>query len=102
MVKLMNPFDPIYEQLNRLESMIVDLRQDLNNEKEEPLNNWGMEMAMRVTGYSRNTLYKLVNKRQIPHYKHRGKLRFEEETLKEWSKGKARPISSSTASRYSR
>lgn len=98
----MNPFDPIYEQLNRLESMIVDLKHHLDGEKNEPLNDWGMEMAMRVTGYSKNTLYKLVNKRQIPHSKHRNKLRFDEETLREWSKGKERPTSSSSVSRYSR
>ena len=79
--------------------MIYELRKQLTENGDD---DDGIEMAMRVTGYKRNTIYKLVNLRQIPHSKHRGKLRFDKGELKEWAKGKARATSSSlTASRYS-
>ena len=82
-----NPFEQIFEQMNRMESMIHELKQQLNTQ-EETSN--GIELAMRITGYKRNTIYKLVNLRQIPHYKHRGFLRFKEQELKQWAEGKKR------------
>jgi excisionase family DNA binding protein len=49
-----------------------------------------IDMAIRVTGYTKSTIYKLVNLREIPHSKRRGKLRFDEKALREWRKGRPR------------
>lgn len=87
-----NPFEQLQEQMNRMESLILDLKQQLEGKRNDENN--GIEMAMRVTGYKRNTIYKLVNLRQIPHSKQRGFLRFDEDELKTWKQGKKRPISS--------
>lgn len=68
--------------------MIYEIRTKLEGEK-EPSDD--INMAVKITGYSRNTIYKLVNLRQIPHSKQRGKLRFDEKILKQWTQGRERP-----------
>jgi predicted DNA-binding transcriptional regulator AlpA len=98
-----NPFTAIMEKMDRMESMIAELNQKLESRQEESTDN-GIDMAMRITGYTKATIYKLVNLRKIPHAKRRGFLVFDEDELKDWAKGKSRPISSSpssVASRYS-
>lgn len=90
--------DEFWKQLKEVVREVI--REELSDEKEEPLNNFDMNMAVKVTGYSRNTIYKLVNKREIPHYKHRGRLRFDEDKLKEWVQGKVRPIKQNRRFRY--
>lgn len=87
-----NPFEQLQEQMNRIESMILELKQQLEGRSVDDNN--GIELAIRVTGYKRNTIYKLVNQRQIPHSKQRGFLRFDEAELKAWKQGKKRPTSS--------
>lgn len=87
-----NPFQPIYDQMNRMESMIIELKQKLE-ERDNLINNEddnGIEMAVRVTGYAKSTIYVLVNRREIPHTKHRGVLRFDEKELRDWKKGRPR------------
>jgi len=85
-----NPFLEITEQLNRMESMIYDLQLRIDK---APKDN-GIEMAIRITGYKRGTIYNLVRTQQIPHSKNRRKLVFDENTLIEWAKGKSKTVSS--------
>lgn len=84
-----NPFTRIYDQLDRIESMVLEIKEQLEGKNDRIYDN-GIEMAIRVTGYRRNTIYKLVNLRQIPHSKHRGKLVFDEEALRKWARGNKR------------
>ena len=85
-----NPFEIILDKLNNLESMVAELQLRLDS---KPRDN-SIEMAMRITGYRRGTIYNLVKTQQIPHSKNRRKLVFDETTLIEWAKGKSRTVSS--------
>jgi excisionase family DNA binding protein len=51
----------------------------------------GLDLAEKITGLSRGTLYKLTSTRTIPHHKRRGKLYFEREQLLAWIREGNRP-----------
>ena len=88
-----NPFDVLTNQLNRIESLLVEVREKFLGKDSEakPIDeDDGIAMAVRVTGYKRKTIYNLVNKRLIPHSKKRHRLRFNEQELREWKMGEKR------------
>ena len=62
-----------------MEAMIVELRGKLEVKQTEVSNrdDNGIDMAVRVTGYKKTTIYKLVNLREI-------------DTLRKWRKGRTR------------
>ncbi len=39
---------------------------------------------MSMTGLSKSRIYALVNERQIPHYKSRGRIYFKKSEIEEW------------------
>ena len=43
-----------------------------------------LDEAVFYTGFSRNTLYRFTSKKEIPHYKVNGSLRFKRSELAEW------------------
>jgi hypothetical protein len=87
-----NPFNVLFKQMQRMEAMIVEMKDKLEVKQTEVSNrdDNGIDMAVRVTGYKKTTIYKLVNLREIPHSKHRNCLRFDEDTLRKWRKGRTR------------
>jgi excisionase family DNA binding protein len=44
----------------------------------------GIDLAVRITGYKRPTIYDLVHNRLIPHSKRRGRLYFSRAELEKW------------------
>jgi predicted DNA-binding transcriptional regulator AlpA len=79
-----NPFESIERRLDRLERMIANLIEQRTQEMTLPDTRDGISLAIRVTGYSRKTIYNLVNKRLIPHFKKGGRLYFSEKDLLAW------------------
>lgn len=86
-----NPFSSIYEQLDRIESTVLDLKQRLDARKDQESAIGNIDMAVRLTGYAKTTIYKLVCQRRIPHSKQGRKLFFDEKALTAWIKGNERP-----------
>lgn len=87
--EMQNPFTVLSEKLDRIESLlqlVISNQQKLQQPNDRTQSNAGIELAIRITGYERKTLYNLVYKRMIPHSKRRGKLFFDEKELKEWIK----------------
>jgi excisionase family DNA binding protein len=95
---IQNPFEIIIDQLSRIEALLIELKiQDLihlpnlSQEVKEDKDKKGVQLAMRITGYERSTIYNLVNQRKIPHSKRGHKLIFNEDELKKWvEEGKRR------------
>ena len=52
----------------------------------------GIELAERVTGLARQTIYGLVSRRAIPHDKRGKKLYFSEKALEQWISEGNRPL----------
>ncbi|AYB31928.1 helix-turn-helix domain-containing protein [Chryseolinea soli] len=88
--KTHNPFEAIENQLSRIESLLLELKSDrhsfLVNKSIETNNDNGIKLAMRITGWKRKTIYNLVCKRMIPHFKRGKTLYFDEQELKDWIK----------------
>ena len=87
-----NPFTPIYEQLDRIESMVLELKHRLDERQSARHSVGNIDLAVRLTGYAKSTIYKLVCERRIPHSKYGGKLFFDEKAILAWIKGNERPI----------
>ena len=96
--KILNPFELIFDQLGRIESLLVEiknLRSDirLENHIVENVRNNSIELAVQVTGLKKKTIYNLVNKRMIPHSKKGKRLYFDEHELNAWIRtGKRKTI----------
>ena len=88
-----NPFTIIEVKLTRIER-ILQLLLEKNDEQEKTNDSDiinGIELAMRLTGKSRQTIYQLVSKRKIPHFRKSGKLYFSKNELIDWIKSGAVP-----------
>jgi predicted DNA-binding transcriptional regulator AlpA len=86
---MQNPFAILSERLDRIESLlqfIIANQQSIQHSDKGRQCDTGIELAIRITGYERKTIYNLAYKRMIPHSKRRGKLFFDEKELKEWIK----------------
>ncbi len=57
----------------------------------------GIELAQSITGLKPPTIYSKVAKREIPHFKQSGKLRFSRKDLTEWVKSGERKTSDALA-----
>lgn len=83
-----NPFESINERLDNLESLVRATFQDRSQPaKPEHPDIGGLDLAERITGLSRGTLYKLTCQRKIPHHKRGGKLFFFRDELFSWIRG---------------
>lgn len=51
----------------------------------------GISLAVEVTGMAKQTLYNLVSKRMIPHFKRGGRIIFDEDKLRSWLVENYRP-----------
>jgi excisionase family DNA binding protein len=83
-----NPFEVLAAQMKRMEDLLLELVTQRNHDskKESPEANSGIDLAVSITGKTKKTIYNLVNKRKIPHYKKGNKLYFKEAELQEWIK----------------
>lgn len=96
--KMGNPFELIFDQLNRIESILIHLKSQNNTPevdapKRENFDDNSILLAVRITGLKKKTIYNLVNRRVIPHAKKGKRLYFDERELKDWIKsGKRKTI----------
>lgn len=75
----------------KLDSIIKQLDSKPIDTDKKP--NYGMDLAVEVTGLSRSTIYNLVFARKMPHYKKGKRLYFKRKELEEWiDKGKRKTI----------
>jgi predicted DNA-binding transcriptional regulator AlpA len=88
--KMTNPFEVLGEQLNRLETLLVELLQVCQRDSHAVIlqeeSTGGIMLAMKITHLKKRTIYNLVNKRMIPHSKKGKRLYFDEKELREWIK----------------
>lgn len=81
-------------ELNRIHAILETQQQTLNAIMRQivqtPLSNTssdevgGMPLAQEITGLSSSRIYTLVSKREMPHMKKGGKLRFKRADLLAW------------------
>lgn len=83
---LENPFSVLERRLNCLESLLIEIKKSQSNNQPISLQVGGISLAQEITGLSKNTLYAMASKRQIPHSKPEGsnKLFFNRAELLEW------------------
>jgi excisionase family DNA binding protein len=92
--KIDNPFDTIMQRLIRIEELLLKM-QDSESVNQVFLadSNLSIQLAVRITGLKKKTIYNLVCKRMIPHSKRGKRLYFDEQELKDWiKKGKRKTI----------
>lgn len=80
------PLAPILDKLSALEKSHAEIikRLDLLQNGEPVPEIGGIDLAMSITGYKRQTLYELVSRRQIPFIKKSGRLFFSRHDLMKW------------------
>jgi excisionase family DNA binding protein len=90
---LTNPFTTLEETLERMEKKIDILQRHLEQEKKVKSKNdeqlpviGGIELAQKITGLKKSSIYKLTSEGKIPYEKPSGKLRFLSKDLLEWVK----------------
>jgi excisionase family DNA binding protein len=87
-----NPFESIENKLHHLESridMLTELlRASMQSGSRAPVEEAtdGIELAVKVTGLAKGTVYNLVAERKIPHYKRGKRIYFNRQELQNWIK----------------
>ena len=86
MTAINNPFDILAEQLQRLEVLILELKSSSQYNAKIADQIGGIELAEKVTGLARSTIYAMVSKREIPFFKRPGtkRLYFSSDALLQW------------------
>ncbi|WP_274476144.1 helix-turn-helix domain-containing protein [Mangrovimonas aestuarii] len=82
-----NPFELINERLDRIEKLLKDLNNkiDGNSENYTTLSNiMNIEQLASYLTLSKSTIYGMVNKRKIPHFKRGKRLYFDKGDINEW------------------
>lgn len=80
-----NPFEIIEGRLNKIEDLLLVIKQNSSLEKEGPLKDMGgLEIAVQETGLSTHSIYRLVCERKLPHSKKGGRLYFSRKALRKW------------------
>jgi excisionase family DNA binding protein len=86
-----NPFSSLEEKLEKIEKMLqVHFEKKQENPQSEISEQLpvigGIDLAMKITGLKKSTIYKLTSEGKIPYEKPGGKLRFLSRDLLEWVK----------------
>ena len=81
---LENPFSILERRLNRLETLLVELKDGQASYSFAAPEVGGIELAQQVTRLSKPRLYALVSARGIPHAKRGNKLYFNRADLLAW------------------
>lgn len=79
-----NPFDILEKRLINIERMISELQRPEKVSEPEPQDRIGLNEALKVTGLSKSSIYKLTHERKIPFEKYGIKLVFSRRQLAEW------------------
>lgn len=82
-----NPFQPIFERLGSIESLLQRLQQDRDNaQANTPTTRKIMSLAefCEYAGLSRQTVYKLTSGQKVPHSKRGKRLYFDREKVDTW------------------
>lgn len=89
-----NPFEEIVQRLIRIEAMLLTMKDPRNPTGIFPTDNiLNIQLAVRLTGLKKKTIYNLVCKRMIPHSKRGKRLYFDEQELRDWiKKGKRKTL----------
>lgn len=91
-----NPFEEITA---RLDALAVDVRalksRTMNDKPADEVG--GLELAVKVTGLARRTIYKRTHRREIPHKRVGGRLYFRRSELEAWIEAGRRPMASEVA-----
>ncbi|MBZ0205922.1 MAG: helix-turn-helix domain-containing protein [Flavobacteriales bacterium] len=90
-----NPFEQITARLDALAVEVRALKSRTNEKPAEEIG--GLDMAMKITGLARRTLYKRTMNRSIPHRRVGGRLYFKRSELLEWIENGRRPMASEIA-----
>lgn len=78
-----NPFAEITARLDAIAVDVRALKSRATNEK--PTDELGgLDLAVKITGLARRTVYKLTHRREIPHLKRGGRLYFRKSELEAW------------------
>ncbi len=96
---IQNPFQTIDEKLRKIEHILNEVVSRLDHPDPQRKSLYGdITLAAQLTGLSQSTIYKLVSKKRIPHYKREGRLYFNQQELIEWIKtGRVDSISKKAA-----
>lgn len=79
----MGVFEELFEEIKTMKKEIFKLRQELKVKETEP--QFGdINMAIKITGLSRSTIFSLIKDRSIPHKKVNKRLVFERRELGKW------------------
>lgn len=90
-----NPFEVLEA---KLDALATDVRTLKGRTKEAPADELGgPELAERLTGLSRSTIYKLTHRREIPHRRVGGRLYFRRSELEAWLDAGRRPLAEEVA-----
>lgn len=93
-LKVDNPFETIMRKLYRMEELLLKLQDEGNRSHLVQTEScFNIQLAIRITGLKKKTIYNLVCKRMIPHSKKGKRLYFDEQELKDWIRnGKRKTI----------
>lgn len=85
-----NPFTEIYEKLDALTLLVVELNRKVHGSSKTaatglPMN---VQQAADYLDMAKATVYVLTHKREIPHFKRGKRVFFYEEDLEKWLKEK--------------
>jgi excisionase family DNA binding protein len=89
-----NPFSEIERRFNRIESLLIELRDSHyeNSEKDKSGEFLSIKQASEFLNLAVPTLYSLVSKNEIPVNKKGKRLYFNQEELIHWIKQGKRPL----------
>src|SRR5690606_34812783 len=92
---MQNQMRHIANRLEAIECMLQNIAMKIprsESTQQSALTN-GIELAERITGLKKSTIYNLVQQRKIPHYKRGKRLYFDQKELLDWiRKGKRKTL----------
>ncbi|WP_053977204.1 helix-turn-helix domain-containing protein [Mangrovimonas xylaniphaga] len=83
-----NPFELINERLDRIEKLLTNINDKMEGNNGAPTpslpNIMNIEQVADYISLSKHTVYGLVHKREIPHFKKGKRLYFDKKNINEW------------------
>ena len=88
-----NPFETINARLSNIENLLLDLKHPENSKQPESDEFLNLDQVCGMLDLSKPTVYSLVSRREIPHTKRGGRLRFLKSEINAWiTKSKRKTI----------
>jgi predicted DNA-binding transcriptional regulator AlpA len=79
-----NPFSEIDARLSNIETLILDIKHQPKQSQPEAENPLNIDEVVKLTGYTKPTLYLYCQKNTIPHHKKNGRLFFFKSEIIDW------------------